>query len=275
MNLSEQIKRITEMMRLIESSSEIKSILQRGSRGSEVETLQKLLGIYQDGIFGPQTEKCVKDFQKSEPDVIEDDGIVGLETKKKLSSLESGKITWVTPEYCKTKSSFKKSDDSEKTNKESGDYSGNIVIGDSITPWVAKNTSKANLLSDNQGPESLWKGGVGVSWLVKNLKDFPVSKNIKNVIISIGTNGGFNLSDNIEGLVKLLRTTFPNAKFLIVQGSYGWGGNKNIELSMLTRYYSKFSQLGVTVIEPPVGNIEPHGNRPVYKKIGAEIDRLI
>jgi hypothetical protein len=275
MNLNEQIQRINYVIRLTESVSEIKSILRRGSKGYEVELLQKLLGIYTDGKFGPQTKKCLQEFQRNEPNVIEDDGIVGPDTKRKLEQLESGKISWTTPEYCKTKQYVSSDDNSEKTTESYGDISGNIVIGDSISPWVAMNTAKADLISNSQGPQSLWKSGVAVSWLIKNLKNYPISNNIKNVIISIGTNGLFSKNDNISGLISLLKTTFPNAKLLVVQGSYGWGALKNIEPWMVTDYYSRFKELGVTVIEPPVGNVEPHGNRPVYKKIGAEIDRLI
>ena len=39
--------------------------LKRGSKGSEVVTLQGKLNLATDGIFGPITEEAVKDFQKS------------------------------------------------------------------------------------------------------------------------------------------------------------------------------------------------------------------
>ena len=41
------------------------SILRRGLTGAPVARVQEKLGITADGIFGPGTEKAVKDFQKS------------------------------------------------------------------------------------------------------------------------------------------------------------------------------------------------------------------
>lgn len=55
--------------------------LQKGSKGEEVKQLQKLLGINSDGVFGPITEKAVKDFQKAHAkECGEADGIVGPKT---------------------------------------------------------------------------------------------------------------------------------------------------------------------------------------------------
>jgi murein L,D-transpeptidase YcbB/YkuD len=54
------------------------SILRRGLSGAPVKRLQAKLGIDADGIFGPATEKAVKDFQKSAGIAV--DGIVGPDT---------------------------------------------------------------------------------------------------------------------------------------------------------------------------------------------------
>ena len=45
--------------------------------------------------------------------------------------------------------------------------------------------------------------------------------------------------------------------------------------SKVRKYYNKFKDLGVTVIEPPIGKIEPHGNKPVYKTIGLSLDSKV
>ena len=37
--------------------------LKRGSKGPDVKALQNKLGLKQDGIFGPATEKAVERFQ--------------------------------------------------------------------------------------------------------------------------------------------------------------------------------------------------------------------
>jgi peptidoglycan hydrolase-like protein with peptidoglycan-binding domain len=54
------------------------SILQKGMRGAPVKRLQERLGIDADGIFGPATEKAVRDFQTSAGLAV--DGIAGPDT---------------------------------------------------------------------------------------------------------------------------------------------------------------------------------------------------
>ena len=52
--------------------------LKKGSKGTDVEKLQKLLKITIDGDFGPKTEEAVKKFQKEHK--LDADGIVGPKT---------------------------------------------------------------------------------------------------------------------------------------------------------------------------------------------------
>lgn len=52
--------------------------IKKGSRGSDVVTLQKKLNLIADGIFGPITDEAVRDFQKSHNLTV--DGIVGSKT---------------------------------------------------------------------------------------------------------------------------------------------------------------------------------------------------
>lgn len=54
------------------------STLKLSSCGSEVKTLQRLLGITADGIFGKQTETAVREFQRKNGLIA--DGIVGPKT---------------------------------------------------------------------------------------------------------------------------------------------------------------------------------------------------
>jgi len=60
------------------------TILKLGSRGAAVKELQKLLKLYPDGIFGPNTEEVVKKFQLENG--LTPDGKVGPATMAKLLS---------------------------------------------------------------------------------------------------------------------------------------------------------------------------------------------
>ena len=53
-------------------------VLKLGSKGKEVEDLQKYLKIKVDGDFGSKTETAVKKWQKENG--LKDDGIVGEKT---------------------------------------------------------------------------------------------------------------------------------------------------------------------------------------------------
>ncbi|MGP4079882.1 C40 family peptidase [Pseudalkalibacillus sp. R45] len=74
----------------VSSNQEDVSVLDRGDRGENVETLQTeldSLGYYSynlDGIFGPITEQAVKDFQAEQGLTV--DGLAGPETLDALSS---------------------------------------------------------------------------------------------------------------------------------------------------------------------------------------------
>ena len=85
----------------------------------------------------------------------------------------------------------------------------------------------------------------------------------------------YSSNDDISGLVEELKNKFPNANLFAVQGSWNWGGLKNISEEKVRKYYKRFSNLGVKVIEPPIGPIEPHGNKPIYKKIAANLDSKV
>jgi murein DD-endopeptidase MepM/ murein hydrolase activator NlpD len=60
----------------------ISRVLRYGSRGEDVKTLQTLLKVTADGIFGVETDRAVKDFQKNSQ--LKVDGIVGPKTLEKL-----------------------------------------------------------------------------------------------------------------------------------------------------------------------------------------------
>jgi len=151
----------------------------------------------------------------------------------------------------------------------------NIIIGDSQSPYVDWGSNEFKLINSKPGSSSLWEGGKTLTWLLSAVKAYEVDTTVCNVAICIGTNGGFNKKDNISGLVNELHIKFPNAKLFVVQGSWGWGGVSNKTESMVREYYLEFEKLGVTIVEPPIGKIEPHGRKPIYQVIGKNLDNLI
>lgn len=60
------------------SSSLSLPTLRRGSRGPDVQTAQRALGITADGIFGPGTENAVRQYQRSRG--LTPDGVIGPAT---------------------------------------------------------------------------------------------------------------------------------------------------------------------------------------------------
>jgi len=130
-----------------------------------------------------------------------------------------------------------------------------IIIGDSLSPCIEsqiiKKNGKARRISPNGGEASLWLGGQGVSWLIGALQKYPVTTSVKNVVISIGTNGGFNIGikDNQAGLMAELRRVFPNAKYVFITGSYGWGGNVSITQANVDTYYNVYKNAGATIVK--------------------------
>jgi hypothetical protein len=151
-----------------------------------------------------------------------------------------------------------------------------IIIGDSCTPNIFKRSKTLTMLGNTGSEENLWKSGMGVKWLKTAVSKHPVSTNVKDVVINIGTNGAFSPNDDIKGLMAELRRVFPQAKFCVVQGSWGWGNNVSVTPNKVKTYYDRFKAEGVTVIEPPIGKVtDPHTNLPVYDTIAKEIDGLI
>lgn len=62
------------------------AILLRGLRGEPVKRLQEKLGVEADGVFGPATEKALKDYQKSKGLAV--DGIAGPDTFASMGLIE-------------------------------------------------------------------------------------------------------------------------------------------------------------------------------------------
>lgn len=144
----------------------------------------------------------------------------------------------------------------------------NIIIGDSQTPYVDRNSKKVERVV------GLWKGGIDVPVLAKMVQRYKVSSNVQNVFLCIGTNDLY-VDKGIEKLFKSIGVTFPNAKIYVIQGSWGWGGLKRTKYEKVKKYYKRYEELGGTIIGPPIGKGDPHCNCPVYKEIGKTIDNIL
>jgi hypothetical protein len=144
----------------------------------------------------------------------------------------------------------------------------NIIIGDSQTPYVDKNSKKVERVV------GLWKGGINVPYLTKMVQRHKVSPNVQNVFLCIGTNDLY-VDMGIEKLFNSVCVTFPNAKIYVIQGSWGWGNLRHTGYKKVKKYYKRYEELGGTIIEPPIGKGDPHHNSPVYKKIGEVIDNML
>lgn len=70
-------------------------LLKNGSKGSDVATLQKFLGLDADGNFGPGTEKAVKNWQAANG--LSADGIVGSGTWSKMGLDDAAPATPAAP----------------------------------------------------------------------------------------------------------------------------------------------------------------------------------
>jgi hypothetical protein len=156
------------------------------------------------------------------------------------------------------------------------DKTKNYIIGDSQTPFIDKNSQKISRIGEEGSKANLWQGGKNLSWLKEAVDDYPITKDVNSIIINIGTNNGFSTSEDISGLVSSVKTKFPNAKLYAVKGSWGWGGNINVNEQKVNDYYNKFAGLGVEIIPTAIGSVnDPHSNLPVYAQIGKEIDSRI
>lgn len=144
----------------------------------------------------------------------------------------------------------------------------NIIIGDSQTPYVDRNSKKVERVV------GLWKGGIDVPFLTKMVQKYKVSSNVQNVFLCIGTNDLY-VDKGIEKLFKSIWVTFPNAKIYVIQGSWGWGGLKRTKYEKVKKYYKRYEELGGIIIGPPIGKGDPHCDCPVYKKIGKAIDNIL
>ena len=160
-----------------------------------------------------------------------------------------------------------------------------IVIGDSQTSYIADWSTKAFMVNRAEGIGSLHQTGQNLEWLTAAVGVYPVSEKVKGVIVSIGTNGAFNMNDNVQEFKAAIARVFPNAtKLIVVKGSWGWGNNKSITPKEVNKYYYMFQKVGFEATANAIGDMSvytkysyaPHNKSiPTYAKIGVEVDNLL
>ncbi len=138
-------------------------------------------------------------------------------------------------------------DNSIKTT--SSDKSAAIIMGDST---VGVFSSVPNGLVKNNIEISFNKSGETVKWLVDRMTEFAKNNkkygNTKHVFVSIGTNDGYVVNTSskkkISELNDLIKKVYPNAKRIVVPGTYGWGNIKDKTKQDQDAYYKTFTDLG-------------------------------
>lgn len=143
-----------------------------------------------------------------------------------------------------------------------------ILIGDSQTFYMSKHSTKINHI------RRLSKSGIGVQELNNKIIPYPTSKKIKSVSVCIGVND-FYINKGIDTLMRTIKRTFPNAEIFIIQGSWGWGNVRKHNQKTIQKYYKLFEELGGEIINPPIGNGDPHRNKIIYKTIIKNIEMKI
>jgi hypothetical protein len=140
------------------------------------------------------------------------------------------------------------------TQKATACFGRKLIIGDSHAVLIGSKVSNAKV------DPLLAKSGWRVSNLMSALSGYPVTNDVCKIFISIGTNGQFSSSDNVEGLITQIRTKFPNAELYIYKGSYGWSGTGSQRESILKSakerynpYYKRFQELGVNILNNGLG----------------------
>jgi hypothetical protein len=143
-----------------------------------------------------------------------------------------------------------------------------ILIGDSQTFYLSKYVKTIKLV------KSLSQSGIGIDKLNEKLISYPISSNVSSVSVCIGVNDCYK-DKGVKKLMSIIKKTFPNAIIYIIQGSWGWGGVKNSNIFVVSKYYKKFQDLGGIIIETPIGYGDPHCKKESYKVIVKTIEGLI
>jgi hypothetical protein len=152
------------------------------------------------------------------------------------------------------------------------------VIGDSIASSIGYSFPNIKRIA------SLSLSGQPASWLLGELKKvITKDTNVDNVVLSIGSNNGWDLIGNTDALLaEQIERIFPNAAYWILNGSYGWDNlkvtSKNTETfweGKIMKYMDFYKSKRFKV----VGTITPLGKHPapednLLKSFRPQLSRL-
>jgi len=134
-----------------------------------------------------------------------------------------------------------------------------VVIGDSLSQGINSVYPSISRISSPKVLDTVgWRLSQLTTALTGTNTTFP---DVKNLILTIGANDGWNLSSGnakeIE-LIALVKLKFPNAKYYITNGNYGWGNiavkpacDATCWINRINNYINVYKNSGFTV----VGNV--------------------
>ena len=143
-----------------------------------------------------------------------------------------------------------------------------ILIGDSQTYFLAKHSTKIKRVP------KLSQSGIGVVQLTSKVRLYPVSPHVNSVSVCIGVNDGYK-DRGVPQLLVRIKSTFPNAKIYIIQGSWGWGAVRRANQNTLDKYYKQYINSGCILISPAIGRGDPHRDKNIYKIIMKSLENQI
>lgn len=165
-----------------------------------------------------------------------------------------------------------------------------VVIGDSLFYSIRAANSKIQLITTPQMAQaskhldSDRADGSGGKSLLTLLKEAKVFTDVKNVIVTIGANDLWTLNTAKQNeAIGLIKSKFPNAKYYIMNGNYGWGGLKvegantdAVWISKINNYVNVFKQGGFEVIgQVTKVLVHPAPNDTFYKTYETKLKTFV
>jgi hypothetical protein len=127
------------------------------------------------------------------------------------------------------------------------------TIGDSLSVGLAKYSKKVVKVTSPQGDLSV--GGWQLNKdLLPALKKVTKPISVQNLILSIGANDGYEVT-NVDKLINEINRVFPNSQKFIINGTYDWDRLKitkdkddNYWTNKIKTYMDKYEKNGYTVL---------------------------